>query len=81
MFQLAWPWLLIALALPWLAWRLLPPAHNGWGGVVFLPIAGALSGLDEPLVGHGLRAWLRWGALLCWLLLCWRPAARSGWGR
>ena len=30
MFELAWPWLLLALPLPWIALRVLPRARNGW---------------------------------------------------
>ncbi len=71
MFTLAWPWMLIALPLPWLAARLLPPAPAP--GALLLPI-----GL-ETLAGQS-GAGRRWPVLagLAWLALV-LAASRPEW--
>lgn len=67
--QFAWPWLLLALPLPWLAARLLPPAPSQLDAALRVPFAAELSALAggaardrRPRIG-GLTA-------LAWLLLC-----------
>lgn len=65
---LAWPWLLLALPLPWLLRRLLPP-HRGESAALKVPYG---TRLDTIAVGTGpsrgrgvgVLAWLAW-ALLC----------------
>lgn len=67
--QLAWPWWLLALPLPWLARRLLPPAHTA-SAALRVPFAQRLRdiaggiGIARSARGPGLCAWLAW-ALLC----------------
>lgn len=67
--QFAWPWLLLALPLPWLAARLLPPAPSQLDAALKVPFAaevGALAG------GAGRDRRLRIGlaTTLAWILLC-----------
>ena len=66
----AWPWLLLALPLPWLARWLLPAARSAspalrvpWSGQRLQQIAGA-GGLARRGLAVGLLAWLGW-SLLC----------------
>ena len=76
MLHFAWPWLALALPLPWLARRLLPPAPDA-GGVLFVPFAAALADAGAAparALGRGWRAL----ALLCWLLLV-LAATRPQW--
>lgn len=75
MLEFAWPWLLLALPLPWLAARLLPPAP-GDAAALRLPHAG----IDWPTASDAaavppLRRAL---ALLAWALLL-VAAARPQW--
>ncbi|MBS7458388.1 vWA domain-containing protein [Coralloluteibacterium stylophorae] len=65
--SLAWPWLLLALPLPWLAARLLPPAPDT-SAALRVPFARQLAALDDAGPAHGAR-W-RWLPLLAWALLC-----------
>jgi Ca-activated chloride channel family protein len=65
----AWPWLLLALPVPWLLRRLLPP-HQAQGAALKVPygtrldaIAAAGTGASRAR-GIGVLAWLAW-ALLC----------------
>ncbi len=81
MIQFAWPWMVLALPLPWLMRRLLPPASRT-GDRLRLPFldelceAGAAgSGRIEGRGHHRLR-WLL--ALLAWLLLV-AAAMRPQW--
>ncbi|MGE4071900.1 MAG: VWA domain-containing protein [Lysobacterales bacterium] len=67
--EFAWPWMLLALPLPWLAARLLPPTRVGQGGALRTPFFGEL----ETLAGAAARArkshispWM----LMAWVLLC-----------
>jgi Ca-activated chloride channel family protein len=77
--SLTWPWLLLALPLPWLAWRWLPPAHAGAALRVpsledfVLATRSATSGeASGPLrMGSG-------SAILVWALLV-AAAARPQW--
>lgn len=77
MFELAWPWLLLALPLPLLAAWSLPRAHSGASSAALrLPHAGIslpLSAGTAPV--SSLRRWL---ALLAWALLV-VAAARPQW--
>lgn len=76
MVEFAWPWLLAALPLPWLARRLLPSAPPG-AGVLRYPF---------PLAGEGAsgrssaprRSWSRFIAVLAWCCLL-VAAARPQW--
>ncbi|WP_324779900.1 VWA domain-containing protein [Thiobacillus sedimenti] len=67
MIHVAWPWMLLALPLPWLAARRLPPAQPQ-DGALFLPFA---AGVTEGALPTG-HAWPRSRRLLLalvWLLL------------
>ena len=65
----AWPWWLLALPLPWIARRLLPPKHDA-GAALKVPYGKRLSAIAQSVRGParargiGLLAWLAW-ALLC----------------
>ncbi|MEW6221287.1 MAG: VWA domain-containing protein [Thermodesulfobacteriota bacterium] len=77
MIRLAWPWLLVALPLPWLAWRLLPPAPAVSPPALFAPFVLAVFG-DRPTTAARRRRWTRVLAALVWLLLV-MAAARPQW--
>lgn len=67
--DLAWPWLLLALPLPWLASRWLPPAPSTIDSALRVPFAaevGALGGAAARARQPQFRA-LWW---LAWMLLC-----------
>jgi Ca-activated chloride channel family protein len=64
----AWPWWLLALPLPWIARRLLPPKRDA-GAALKVPYGSRLSSIagargPARARGIGLLAWLAW-ALLC----------------
>ena len=65
----AWPWWLLALPLPWIARRLLPPKRDA-GAALKVPYGERLSAIARSARGParargiGLLAWLAW-ALLC----------------
>lgn len=68
--EFAWPWLLLALPLPWLVARLLPPASRVAPAALRVPFASAVAALND---GIGRRRWReRWRMLplLAWVLLC-----------
>lgn len=76
MIHFAWPWMLLALPLPWLFARLLPPARPQ-GGALFLPFAASVSAARTnagSALSRPRAAWL----LLCWLLLV-GAAVRPQW--
>lgn len=76
MFELAWPWLLVALPLPLLAAWLLPRARNAGGAALRLPHTGiSLPQAAESSPVSNLRRIL---ALLAWALLV-LAAARPQW--
>lgn len=60
----AWPWMFVLLPLPWLAWKLLPPAAPG--AALRLPQPIALAGVTT---GTGTRRWRLAVAVLAWVLL------------
>jgi len=65
----AWPWLLLALPLPWLLRRLLPPVADASAAALKVPFGQRLDGIagrtgPARARGVGLLAWLAW-ALLC----------------
>lgn len=64
---IAWPYALLALPLPWLVWRFLPPAPENTGAIVRVPFFAALADAGESTLAHS-RWRLLW-AVLTWLLL------------
>lgn len=65
----AWPWLLLALPLPWLLRRLLPPLRDRGAAALKVPFGNRLDGIagrTGPARGRGVNvfAWIAW-ALLC----------------
>ena len=76
MITLAWPWILLALPLPWLA-RWLPPARDEVGAALRFPIR---VGLGTESAGHPPQpsGWRRWRRLIG--LIAWGVAAQNWWG-
>lgn len=68
MIELAWPWLLLALPLPWLAARLLPALSHA-GSRLRLPHPGLEALWQADGVARRATA-PRWWAVLIWALLC-----------
>ena len=79
MFELAWPWMLVCLPLPWLVRRFFDAAPPAEGGTLFAPFATGWRNQARDTAGrvHGAALWW-WGGLLCWLLLI-AAAARPQW--
>jgi len=76
MLEWAWPWLLVALPLPWLVARLLQPAHTQASAALHLPYA--LEGLDAATGANPVSRWRRALAILAWCALL-VAAARPQW--
>lgn len=76
MLEWAWPWLFVALPLPWLMARVLKPAATQAGAALRLPIA--LRGFDAAAGANPPAGWKRLIALLVWALLV-TAAARPQW--
>jgi len=76
MLEWAWPWLALALPLPWLIGRLLPPARSVGGSALRLPYA--LKGLDVAGGATPVPRWRRVLAWFAWTLLI-AAAARPQW--
>lgn len=68
MYHLALPWMLLALPLPWLMYKFLPPAKSGERGVLYMPFATTLANDKQKTVALGSR-WMLWLAALIWCLL------------
>ena len=69
MWTLAWPWMLLALPLPWLVRRLLPPATAAQEAGLRVPSLGGFALLAERPKVESLLNWRIWVAMLAWLLL------------
>lgn len=68
--ELAWPWLLLALPLPLLAARWLPPARRGEHAALNVPYARQLELLRDADQASAPSRFRRWLPLLAWALLC-----------
>jgi Ca-activated chloride channel family protein len=66
---LAWPWLLLALPLPWLAARLLPPARATLATALRVPFGTDLGGLQRDARRAPRTRWSL-PLLIAWALLC-----------
>jgi Ca-activated chloride channel family protein len=78
MISLAWPWILVALPLPWLVRRFLPPAPSGTGQALRVPFYASLASLSAAGDSATRRRWTLGPALLVWLLLV-LAATRPQW--
>jgi len=76
MIHFDWPWMLLALPLPWIVARLLPAAAPR-GAALFLPFAAQLSGVSPSQAGSPAR-WQQWLLALIWILLV-AAATRPQW--
>ena len=76
MFELAWPWLLLALPLPWIALRVLPRARGDETAALRVPHGP--DALPERSAGAPVPRWRRGFAALAWALLV-LAAARPQW--
>lgn len=66
---LAWPWLLLAVVLPWLAYRLLPVRAQD-GAALRVPWYARLHKLEGGLAASARTRGFPWLAWLAWSLLC-----------
>ena len=77
MLQFVWPWIFLALPLPWLAGRLLPPATHSSGAALRVPFLDELPQRDVSVrprrsSARMALAWLAWALLVT-------AAARPQW--
>lgn len=68
--EFAWPWVLLALPLPWLAMRFLPAAPQRLQAALRVPYARAFEAMRASAARSRRPRLRRWLALLGWLLLC-----------
>lgn len=76
MLQFEWPWVLLALPLPWIARRLLSPLRRPAGVALRVPFFASMMSATASTATHGARA--LWIATVAWLLLV-AAAARPQW--
>ena len=69
MFELAWPWMLLALPVPWLARRWLPPLARQFDAALRVPDVQDFVTVSTATTAAPLHRGVRWLALLAWLLL------------
>lgn len=69
MWSLAWPWVLPALLLPFIAWRVLPEAKGLAEAGLRVPTVDSFSTLRDRSASERLLNWRFWVASLAWLLL------------
>lgn len=78
MIDFAWFWMLLALPLPWLVHRLLPPVEDAAGAALRTPFLDELDGLPNARRNTGTPTARLWTAALAWTLLV-VAAARPVW--
>jgi len=70
MFELAYPWLLLLLPLPWIIRRLIKPAAEIKSAALRIPFFQALQQVPGSNIGHEhFNSWRKWAIFLGWLLL------------
>jgi Ca-activated chloride channel family protein len=69
MWSLAWPWALLALPLPLLVNRLLPPTSNLQDAGLKVPSFGGFAVLADRSQAEQLLNWKMWLAVIAWILL------------
>lgn len=69
MWSLAWPWVLLALPLPWVIRWLLPPAMGLAEAGLRVPNLGSFATLQDRSSREALVNWRVWCAMLAWALL------------
>lgn len=69
MWSLEWPWMLLALPLPWLVRKLLPPAVANREAGLKVPSFRGFAVLNERSEVEQLLNWRFWVAILAWILL------------
>lgn len=78
MIDFAWFWMLLALPLPWLVHRLLPPVEDAADAALRTPFLDELDGLPNARRNTGTPTARLWTAALAWTLLV-VAAARPVW--
>jgi len=76
MIHFAWPWLFLALPLPWLIRRFTPAVNNAEQAALKVPFLDDFSIAQSQQVAQPNRPWGLWLAILAWCLLvlaCTRP--------
>lgn len=68
--DLAWPWALLALPLPWLAMRWLPAAPHRFQAALRVPYAHVFAAIRACTAAPSGKRLHRWLPLFGWLLLC-----------
>jgi Ca-activated chloride channel family protein len=69
MWSLAWPWVLLALPLPLLVNRFLPPTSNLHDAGLKVPSLGNFAVLADRSQAEQLLNWKMWLAIIAWMLL------------
>lgn len=78
MLEFAWPWMFVALPLPWLARRYLAPAEINSGATLRVPSLARFTALAAAGGGREHRRLALWVCVLAWLLLV-AASARPRW--
>jgi Ca-activated chloride channel family protein len=69
MWSLAWPWVLLALPLPWLVWKFVPESARLQDAGLRVPSLAAFDVLGDRPEREQLLNWRFWVAACAWLLL------------
>lgn len=73
-----WPWLFFILPTPWLVWRFMKPAKTARESALYVPFYQDLAARHRVVDANPRQPWLRYLAMLIWLLLV-AAAARPQW--
>jgi Ca-activated chloride channel family protein len=69
MWSLAWPWVLLALPLPWLVNRFMPETSSLQDAGLKVPGFGGFAVLADRSQAEQLLSWKMWVAVIAWILL------------